>query len=275
MSRLLSANFSRLWKDKIFWIGMVFMLAAGIFFPVMRYIDAKESGTINLIDNGFFGCALFIGIVMAVFCSLFLGTEYSDGTIRNKIVVGHKRTSIYMANLITTATVSAAMCAMFFLPYLCLGIPMLGFFEMKIPFVLLLALTVFLLAISFTSIFTLISMLNHNKAMTAVLCILLAFGLLLLGTTLYRMLDAPETLPSYYVGENGETSMEEVPNPKFLTGTKREVIQAFYDIVPGGQAIQCAANEAVNLYRLPLYSVILIVVTTTVGLLFFRKKELK
>ena len=58
MSKLLSANFIRLKKDKFFWSGLVFMLAAGIFFPVMRYMDMRQTQTINRIDNGFFGCAL-------------------------------------------------------------------------------------------------------------------------------------------------------------------------------------------------------------------------
>ena len=95
MTKVLSANFMRLKKDKVFWIGLVFMFAAGIFFPVMRYMDMKQTGTINPIDNAFLGCVLFIGIIMAVFCSLFIGTEYSDGTIRNKVIVGQNRNAIY------------------------------------------------------------------------------------------------------------------------------------------------------------------------------------
>ena len=39
----------------------------------------KQSGYINNLDNGFFMCALFIGIILAVFCSLFIGTEHNDG----------------------------------------------------------------------------------------------------------------------------------------------------------------------------------------------------
>ena len=63
MSKLLSANFIRLKKDKFFWSGLVFMLAAGIFFPVMRYMDMRQTQTINRIDNGSFyrhcnGCVL-------------------------------------------------------------------------------------------------------------------------------------------------------------------------------------------------------------------------
>ena len=77
MSKLLSANAIRLKKDRFFWIGMIFMLAAGISFPIMKYIDMRQTQIINHIDNGFFVCALFISIVMAVFCSLFIGTEYS------------------------------------------------------------------------------------------------------------------------------------------------------------------------------------------------------
>ncbi len=275
MNKILSANFMRLKKDKILWISLVFMFAAGIFFPVMRYMDMKQTGTINQIDHGFFGCALFIGIIMAVFCSLFVGTEYSDGTIRNKIIVGQNRNAIYLANFVACAVVSLVMCITFFVPYLCIGIPLLGFFHMAAKMVVLFVLAVFLLSLAFSSIYTLISMLSHNKTMTAVVCILLSFGFLLTGAMLNRMLDAPETIPSYMVGQNGETEMEEMQNPKYLEGTKREVIQSLYDFIPGGQAIQCASLEAVNLPLFPLYSLIIILSTTGIGLLFFQKKDLK
>ena len=59
----------------------------------------KQSGYINNLDNGFFMCALFIGIILAVFCSLFIGTEHNDGTIRNKIIVGQNYLFIKYGNL--------------------------------------------------------------------------------------------------------------------------------------------------------------------------------
>ena len=37
--------------------------------------------------------------------------------MRNKIVIGHKRRDIYLANFITSAVTGIAMCAVFFLPY--------------------------------------------------------------------------------------------------------------------------------------------------------------
>lgn len=49
------------------------------------------------IDSAFFSVAIYIGIILSVFCSLFIRTEYSDGTIRNKLIVGQKRSAVYFA----------------------------------------------------------------------------------------------------------------------------------------------------------------------------------
>ena len=204
----------------------------------------------------------------------FIGTEYSDGTIRNKVVIGQKRTSIYLSNLIICALVSVVMCAAFFIAYLCIGIPLLGFFEMDIKQVLLFTLAVFVLAIAFASIFTLISMLNHNKAITAVVCILLAFLLLFAGAQFNKMLNEPETNMGLMMTDNGQ-EYQEIPNPNYLEGGERKVVQFLYDFVPGGQALQCVSLEANNITVLPAYSLIIIVLTTGFGVFFFKKKELK
>lgn len=274
MSKLLSANFMRLKRDKFFWIGIAFMFAAGVFFPVMKYADMKQTGAINNIDNGFFACTLFIGIIMAVFCSLFIGTEYSDGTIRNKIVIGHKRASIYLANFITSAIVSIAMSLMFFLPFLCIGVPLLGFFEMDIQLVLLFSLAALVLAVAFSSIFTLISMLNRNKTITAIICILLAVLFLVVGAQMNKMLSEPKTNMGLTMTEAGQ-EYEEIPNPKYLEDKERNIVQFFYDFVPGGQVVQCMSLEAINTVRLPIYSLIIIILTTGAGVVFCKKKDLK
>lgn len=274
MNKLLSASFIRLKKDKIFWIGLIFMFGAGVFFPVMRYMDMTQTGYKNNIDNGFFAASLFIGIVTAVFCSLYIGTEYSDGTIRNKVVVGQTRPSIYLSNLIVCAIVSVVMCAVFFAVYLCVDIPLLGFFEMELPFVFLYALAVFLLAVAFSSTFCFISMLNQNKAITAVICILLSFFMIFIGMQLNRILNEPETNMDLIMTENGQ-EYEEIPNPKYLDEGERKVVQFLYDVLPGGQAVQCMSLEANHIAVLPVYSLIIVALTTGIGLFFFRKKELK
>ena len=113
MNKLLSANFFRLRKNKCFWGSLAFMFVIGIASPLLRYRDMKQSGYINNLDNGFFMCALFIGIILAVFCSLFIGTEHNDGTIRNKIIVGQKRETIYLSNMVTCSIIAITMCIVF------------------------------------------------------------------------------------------------------------------------------------------------------------------
>lgn len=251
------------------------MCVAGIFIPIMRYMDMQRFNYIGSIDSGFFTCSILIGIIAAVFCSLFIGTEFSDGTIRNKVIIGRTRISIYWSNFITCSVVSIAMCVLYFIAYLCVGIPLLGFFKMDIKAVLFLVLVVFMLAIVFSSIFTMIAMLNGNRTITAIISILSVFLLLLVGTYINARLDEPKMLPAYTSINGSPMYEEDTPNPKYLDKKTREVVQFFYDLLPSGQAIQCTSGEAVNLELLPIYSLVIIILTTGAGTFFFKKKELK
>lgn len=96
--------------------------------------------------------------------------------------------------------------------------------------------TVLMTAIVFSSIFTLISMLNNNKAVTAVICILTAFLFLIIGAQLHKMLSEPETNMALVMTDNGQ-EYQELPNPKFLDGGGRKTVQFFYDFLPGGQVV--------------------------------------
>ena len=100
MRKLFSANLSLVWISKPFWLGVVAMLCAeGLFGLLMlRYGSAP-------MDIIVFISLQCIGILAAVFTSLFLGTDYGDGTIRNKIIAGHKSSSIYIASLFTVIVV--------------------------------------------------------------------------------------------------------------------------------------------------------------------------
>ena len=227
MNKLLSANFFRLRKNKCFRGSLAFMFVIGIASPLLRYRDMKQSGYINNLDNGFFMCALFIGIILAVFCSLFIGTEHNDGTIRNKIIVGQKRETIYLSNMVTCSIIAITMCIVFFVPYLSVGIPLLGFFVADMKMIVMIGITVLVLSVTFASLFTLVAMLSQNKAIIAVACILFS------------------------------------------------IVQFIYDVNPGGQAIQCSTMQVVNLTRLPIYSLVIVILTTGAGVWIFKKKDLK
>ena len=82
---LLRAGFRRLWRSAAFWGAVGVMFAAAVFELAVSY-PVRQAG---LLDNRYMIFALLSGVVLSAFCSLFTGAEYSDGTMRNKIVIGH------------------------------------------------------------------------------------------------------------------------------------------------------------------------------------------
>ena len=100
MIKLLRAGFTRLRKNKVFWLLTIFSIGLALFMIYTRYSDMKKYGEVIEVGQLMLNYSTMIGIVIAIFTSLFLGVEYSDGAIRNKISIGHKRINIYLSNLI-------------------------------------------------------------------------------------------------------------------------------------------------------------------------------
>ena len=97
MSRLLVSTFIRMLKKVIFWFFVLCMFAYGVYTALNIASEARIG---FVLDRCLFECLPLMGLISAIFTSLFIGSEYSDGTIRNKIIVGHSRIRIYLANLI-------------------------------------------------------------------------------------------------------------------------------------------------------------------------------
>lgn len=293
MINLLSAGFTRLFKRKTFYVCVTVMAlygAVGIF-------DAFLNNAAANLDDIFFEYCALIPVLMAVFCAMFIGTEYSDGTMRNKIITGHKRIVIYMSNFIICAAAGLMMYAVYIVICLGLGIPMLGLFAGDIGVIFARVGCSLALLLSLTGIFTLISLTVRSKAAAAVICLILAFVTLIAGVTLYSILQEPEYLRIYtykgnYVEIDGdfqtaqfdddgneidissELKTEDVLNPFYVGGIKRQIYRFIVDFTPGGQVILIIADE-VSDPLLPVgYSVLIAVATTAAGLIIFNKKNL-
>lgn len=276
MNKLLAVNFDRLKKNQVFWLGSALMLLAGALFPLISYFEMKKTGWEAELDSNFFTYTVFIIILLSVFCSLFIGTDYSNGTIRNKLIVGNTRSAIYLSNFVISVAAGAFMCLAYILPYLALGIPLLGSFVADIRVIIGIILCVFVMTLAFTGIFTLISMLCSSKASTAVACILCAFLLLFSGMFIEARLNEPETYSAYsYTDNTGTHSELEQPNPNYLRGKKREVYEFLYDFLPGCQAIQLSGMKGEHPGKMAAYSLAITALTTGFGLIIFRKKDLK
>ena len=275
MAKLLRANFSRLWKSRIFYVGLAFTVLLNIFLV----IDGWHSGKLGYpepLEDVLFQNFIVIGFVSAVVVGMFLGTEYSDGTIRNKIAVGHTRASIYLANLIVCAAASMVIL----LISLALGFGLGSFLldPLGIPMKALLLYTCIglLTTVSFASIYTLVAMLSPSKASGAVLCLVLALVLLFATSAVEGTLTEPEMVQDYVMTEDGmPVPGDPHPNPRYVTGTKRAVLEVIYDVLPTGQSFQISNNECARPARLPAFSLLLTLVTSAAGALLFRRRDLK
>ena len=74
MSKLLRANFFRLFKNKLFRGEIIFMIFSGIIAALGAFVQYKihlDFGQIITLDSIFYGYSLLIGILTAILSSLF------------------------------------------------------------------------------------------------------------------------------------------------------------------------------------------------------------
>ncbi len=278
MSKLFRANLVRLKKSKSLWICMAVTILFSAGFCLSQYRE-KINGYDVGPDTVFFSPYIVVGILIAIFCSLFIGTEYSDGTIRNKLVVGHSRNSIYLVNFMTCCVAGFLMILAYLAVTCALGIPLLGPLRIDIQTTLLWLLVGVLLTVAYAAIFNILSMLNQNKALVAVISVVLAFLTIFLFAYLYGRMNEPEFItPLSLTVNDGKTvyqQSESVPNPDYLNDSQRARFQFVMDFLPTTQAGQLAARDVPHAGLMLLYSGIIIVVTNAAGMFFFQRKDLK
>lgn len=276
MNKLLRSNFSRLWKSRIFWNCMIAMSGYVIVYMLYwcRLAAADLSEYSYSMDECYFHFALSIGFFCALLCSMFFGTEVSDGTIRNKVIVGHTRANIYLASLITTFTATFLILSVWLIGAL-VAVPTLGFWKMGIPRLLLFLLISVMFILVYSALFTAICMLSSNKALTVLVSILLFLGLLVFASVIYNGLKEPEMINGIQITQNGIEMAESSPNPNYITGVKRDIYSFLVDFLPTGQGIRLWQLEVTHPIRMLVSSLFWTVAVTAGGLSAFKKKDLK
>lgn len=185
MSRLFSANLMRLRKSRIFWLGEIFMAGYALFVYDSARSNIESSGPINNWNLYFYNVLLLSGIVMALFVSVFLGIEYNDGTVRNKLMVGHRRGDIYLANYITCLLAGLAMCATYYLSAILFGFLIIGRETLQIRDMGVGILCSILIFVVYTAIFVLMEMLDKNKVRSMAVNLIGAMLILMIGMICY------------------------------------------------------------------------------------------
>ena len=277
MRKLLSANFSRLWKSKIFWISAAAMFIISIvsIFNSARVAQSMAAdGYIKPLDSFYFGITPYIAAIMGIFISLFLGAEHSDGTLRNKLIVGHSRTSVFLANFIVCLVGCIAITAAWFIGGLP-GLWLIGPFEMGLSGFSIYLLIAIGITAAFTAIFVWVATASTNKALTVVFVIILFAAMVMVGSGVYDRLSEPEFNSGMAFIDGEFVEMDATPNPLYISGTIRIIFEWLKDLMPMGQAVSMALGPVEHPVRGIISSFSACVIITSLGVISFRKKALR
>ena len=278
MTHLLSANLLRLRRNLIFWLSVLAMLLFTLykvaFVEYMDFLRYPEFHS-DVDQNGmFFLSTAVAGILSAVVSGLFLGAEFSGGGLRNKLIAGNRRSSVYLTNYLTIGmastviwltTVATTTALLFFL------------FDKSVEPTVFPMLAVSLLCVwSIAAVLTWLGMSIPNQAVSAVTALLLLLAVIMLCITLAPRLMAPEQMViDWEFTEAGEEMEIYGPNPHYLGGAARWVVKALLCILPGGQNTAMMYAGCVEPGELAIGAAGTMVFSTLAGLFFFKRKDLK
>lgn len=279
MSKLLYANWARVMRSKIFWLAEIFLVGYSIFVYAMGAYNERHM--IMIRDSEwtlyFFNEMLFIHAITAIFTVFFIGVEYSDGTIRNKFVAGHTRKSVYMSNFIMCYLVGLIQFATYSVTSLAAGGLLFGnrtFTGMS----QLLWRTAYSMVIIlvYSALFSMIAMLDTNKARTVVIGFVFVFAFVMLVTQIWSDLAEPELTSRVVMSEAGEWKVEEnIPNSKYVSGTKRVVYEWIDTFLPMDQTMYVIDSETDFSMKAPLCLLGETVLLVSAGVSIFQRKDIK
>lgn len=292
MSKLLNANFSRLFKGKIFYI----CAAAAFVFGLIETLLNKAIMVINDLivppEGALFkNSGAFFLVLTAVFVGIFVGAEH-EGALRNKVIVGQKRSAILLAYSITCSAAIAMIHLLFIATVLISGLIRGGEFLLSFGEIAICELLQLASLVEMCVLFSVIALLRSQKYSGAIISLVLVFGFLALNTIISSFLSPLKysyesiyaDIPMYQVEEENISSNEQI---------KIAVYEGIQDITPLGQQEQIkksyynafySKNELIikdGYTKVPIpveiapFALGAIAATTAVGVLVFRKKDIK
>ncbi len=277
MRKLFSANLSRLWKDKFYWGLMAFMAIGSVVFPWMTFRGATNSVEVYYVEDILFNLLPLIGFAVAFFVSIRVGTEFDNHTIRNKLIVGHSRTTVFFSEYCVCLLASLSFLVVMLLFSGISGYILFRECALGWQMICQMVWCCVLLTGVFSAIFVGISMNIHSKATAVIANVIFLLAIFFLASFVGNALNESE-MTYEYVRITAEGSLEFgdiVKNPAYVEGMQRSIYQFIYDALPTGQAIQLNNLELEQISLWPMLSAIMLTVSTMAGYWGLRKRDIK
>lgn len=277
MHKLIAANGARLRQYRVFWLtlGGVLLVSLLYMWNCSRTVaEMAAAGFVSPLEKSFFAMAPYMGVVYAAFISLFLSAELADGAVRNKLIIGHTRRDVYLADYLVCLGACLAFAGMWFLGGLP-GLVWIGPFSMQAGEVLTWLLVAVGFTAAFTALFVLVSLLSDNKAAAVILTLALWLGLVLAAGALYDRLQEPEMTGGVMYADGAFQEVAPEPNPLYLSGWARTACTWLLDLLPAGQALLMHGAEITAPARQILCSLLFTGLVLWAGIRAFQRKEIK
>ena len=281
MANLLSANFYRLFRSKVFYVGSLAVVEVEVYSLLPGYQSTLLEGL--GLENKFFLYPILLVIEMPAFCGLFFGAEYSGGTLRSKLIAGIPRWKLYAANLVTGAVVSLAFSATAIVTGLALVFLLIGGFQLETGILAGYFLCSLAVGVASAAFAAMVALLVPNRAIGLVIGVLVAFSLLFVGQYLVQGLAQPELTREHepvlqngvVVGYASSPDAPMVPNPRYVGGALRTVYTFLLHFMPMGQCFLVSFLGLEEPWKLMVGAALFTALTTAVGLAIFQKKDVK
>ena len=227
MGKLLRFEFRRIRSNLFFWLLTLYCVVWPMFvatfyrllFSLKITEDGFSFGQLNLTgdDKKFVTWVILsaffseIPKFMALFTCLYIGKDQSDGFVRNKIISGHSRLSVFMSNNIAQTLVTVFWCVV----YICFGMlgllingigPVLNGGEMLSRLATAIAVLLVL-----SALFTSVAFAFRNRAVPVVLSILFTMVIsgVCMATGMFAIPKAASDSYEKYFSEAVELNVEQ------------------------------------------------------------------
>lgn len=201
MKNLLKADFFRLFKDKSALVGLIITAALSVISVVFLYLVFEflmeiPEGTPGIpiytgevMMKSAFQASNNAGMILAIIIGMIATKDFSHNTVRQKTIYGHKRTNIYLSQLITVVVYAAVVMVINAVISLVLGSIFFGYttsgFVVNDILYILYALGMgILLYIVMASLVMMIAFLTKSTGLTVVISIGLSFFITIIFTIL-------------------------------------------------------------------------------------------
>jgi len=277
--RALKSSFFRFFKTGIFFLTLLFSVVFALLVALYIYAEFYAFYAFKrprFLDNGFVLLCLnsllyVMPFAIALFCTLFTGTDMEFRSINNKISTGISRIQIYLADFTVTLLASVISCAIqegiIFLIVKLWAIKSTIRFD---TYLIGMMITVVIICISFAALYTFFQYFASNKFLALIITLMIIPCVMIVSSLITTSLKEPYRT-QVYVEETGETEWR--LNPDYVSGTKREIYTFISEASPYSDDEDFYNNTKKNLGKQATVASIVFVLSTAAGFVSISKKE--